>query len=103
MNSNTEAIASFVSELEYDAIPKEAIDRVKRQILDVIGVAVAGSTQQVGKLAARFVQKTGGTSDCTVWGTELRTSPPQAAFVNGIFSMPSTTTIGGYPELILPR
>jgi len=86
MNSNTEAIASFVSELEYDDIPKEAVDRAKRQILDVIGVALAGSTQQVGKLAARFVQKTGGTSDCTVWGTELRTSPPQAGFVNGIFS-----------------
>ena len=86
MNSNTEAIATFVSELEYDAIPKEAIDRAKRQVLDVIGVALAGSTQQVGKLAARFVQKTGGTSDCTVWGMELRTSPPQAAFVNGIFS-----------------
>jgi 2-methylcitrate dehydratase PrpD len=86
MNTNTEAIANFVNELEYDAIPKEAVDRAKRQILDVIGVALAGSTQQVGKLAARFVQKTGGTSDCTVWGTEMRTSPPQAAFVNGIFS-----------------
>ena len=86
MTSTTDALARFVVDLEYDAIPKEAVDRAKRQILDVIGVALAGSRQPVGKLAARFVQKTGGTPDCTVWGTELRSSPPQAAFANGIFS-----------------
>jgi 2-methylcitrate dehydratase PrpD len=86
VKSNTEAVSRFVTELEYDVIPKEAVDRAKRQILDVIGVALAGSTQQVGKLAARFVQKPGGTSECTIWGTDMRSSPPQAAFVNGIFS-----------------
>jgi 2-methylcitrate dehydratase PrpD len=86
MRSNTEALARFVVELEYDAIPKEAVERTKRQILDVIGVALAGSTQPVGKLAANFLERSGGTPDCTVWGTQLRSSPPQAAFANGIFS-----------------
>jgi 2-methylcitrate dehydratase PrpD len=86
MNNNTEVIARFVTDLEYDAIPKEVVDRTKRQILDVIGVALAGSTQPVGKLAANFLRRIGGTPDCTVWGTELRSSPPEAAFVNGIFS-----------------
>jgi len=86
MTSTTEALARFVVELEYDVIPKEVVCRAKRQILDVIGVALAGSIESVGKLAARFVQKTGGTPDCTVWGAELRSSPPQAAFANGIFS-----------------
>ena len=86
MNSNTEAIARFVAELDYGAIPKEAVERTKRQILDVIGVALAGSTQPVGKLAASFVEKTGGTPNCTVWGTTLRSSAPQAAFANGVFS-----------------
>ena len=86
MNNNTEAITRFVTELDYDAIPKEAVDRAKRQILDVIGVALAGSTQPVGKLAENFLRRIGGNPDCIVWGTQLRSSPPEAAFVNGIFS-----------------
>src|SRR5262245_4543511 len=86
MQGNTEFIARFVTDLQYESIPQEVVDRAKRQILDVLGVALAGSTQQVGKIAANFVQRTGGTPDCTVWGTKLRSSAPQAAFANGIFS-----------------
>jgi len=85
MNCNTEFVARFVSELAYESIPRDVIERAKRQILDVIGVALAGSTQEVGKIALKFVERTGGTPECTVWGTKLRTSAPQAAFANGIF------------------
>jgi 2-methylcitrate dehydratase PrpD len=85
MERTTEFVARFVSELKFEDIPGEVIERAKRQILDVIGVALAGSTQEVGKIALRFVERTGGTPDCTVWGTKLRTSAPQAAFANGIF------------------
>jgi 2-methylcitrate dehydratase PrpD len=86
MTNNTESLAHFVAKLDYDSIPKEVVDRAKRQILDIIGVALAGSQQKAGLLAARFVQKTGGTSDCIVWGTPLRSSAPQAAFANGVSS-----------------
>ncbi|MBI2986145.1 MAG: MmgE/PrpD family protein [Deltaproteobacteria bacterium] len=86
MTNNTETLARFAANLEYDAIPKDVLDRTKRQILDIIGVALAGSTQPVGRLVANFVQRTGGTPECTVWGTQLRSSPPQAAFANGVFS-----------------
>ena len=55
MERNTEFIARFVSELTFEKIPREVIER------------------------------TGGTPECTVWGTKLRTSAPQAAFANGIF------------------
>ena len=85
MHGNTEVIARFVSDLKYEDIPREVVERAKRQILDVIGVALAGSTQEVGKIALKFVERTGGTAECTVWGTKLRTSAPQAAFANGIF------------------
>ena len=55
MERNTEFVARFVSELQYEGIPREVIERAKRQILDVIGVALAGSTQEVGKIAFNFV------------------------------------------------
>jgi 2-methylcitrate dehydratase PrpD len=86
MQGNTEFAARFVTDLKYENIPEEVRTRAKRQILDVIGVALAGSTQPVGKIAANFVQRTGGTSDSTLWGTQLRSSAPQAAFANGVFS-----------------
>jgi 2-methylcitrate dehydratase PrpD len=86
MQGNTEFAARFVTDLSYESIPQEVLTRAKRQILDIIGVALAGSTQPVGKLAANFVQRTGGTSESTLWGTRLRSSAPQAAFANGVFS-----------------
>jgi 2-methylcitrate dehydratase PrpD len=84
MQQNTEIMSRFVTDLKYEDIPQEVLDRAKRQILDVIGVALAGSTQEVGKIALDFAECTGGTPECVVWGTKLRTSAPQAAFVNGI-------------------
>ena len=48
MERTTEFVARFVSELKFEDIPREVIERAKRQILDVIGVALAGSTQEVG-------------------------------------------------------
>jgi len=86
MQRNTELIARFVSDLEYDVVPPEVVERAKRQILDIIGVALAGSTQEVGKITLGFIERTGGTPQCTVWGTKLRSSAPQAAFANGVFS-----------------
>jgi 2-methylcitrate dehydratase PrpD len=85
MQRNTEIIASFVVDLKYERIPSEVVQRAKRQILDVIGVALAGSTQEVGKIALDFIQSTGGTPECVAWGSNVRTSAPQAAFVNGIY------------------
>ena len=86
MQRNTEFVAHFVTDLKYENIPQEVLTRAKRQILDVIGVALAGSMQPVGKIAADFVHRTGGASDSTLWGTQLRSSAPQAAFANGVFS-----------------
>jgi 2-methylcitrate dehydratase PrpD len=85
MQRNTEIMANFVVDLKYENIPPDVVQRAKRQILDVIGVALAGSTQEVGKIALDFVQSTGGTAECLTWGSNLRTSAPQAAFVNGIY------------------
>lgn len=86
MTKTTETLARFVANLEYDTIPREVLERAKRQVLDVVGVALVGSRQPVGLLATKFVQRTGGTPESTVLGTSLRSSPPQAAFANGIFS-----------------
>jgi hypothetical protein len=40
MTNNTESPVHFVAKLDHDSIPKEAWDRAKRQILDIIGVAL---------------------------------------------------------------
>ncbi len=85
MPTTTETIAAFIHSLDYRTIPAEVIERAKRQAADAIGVALAGRTQPVGGLIARFVERTGGTADCVIWGTGLRSSAPQAALANGVF------------------
>ena len=47
MERTTEFVARFISELKYEDIPREVIERAKRQILDIIGVAVTVSLHQI--------------------------------------------------------
>ena len=82
-NVHTRRIAEFVSELTYEAIPAEVIERIKLLILDSLGCAIYGANLEW----CRILQSTLGSLDKTpgasVWGTNQSLSSPHAALVNG--------------------
>jgi 2-methylcitrate dehydratase PrpD len=78
-HSATTSFARFITSC---TPPASARAVAARAFLDTIGVALAG----VGEPAARIVRRTSATGDegsCTVLGTALRASAPNAAFANG--------------------
>ena len=75
--------ATFIGETRYDKLPQEMVSRVKRALLDTIGVAIAGSVEPAGKIITGFVSKMGGNPAASVIGSNFRTSPPFAALANG--------------------
>ncbi len=83
--NTTESIARFVVDTTYEDIPQEAFQISKRQLLDVLGVALAGSKQPLGQIMCSFVAKVGGEPLSSLIGSGMYTSPPTAALANGTF------------------
>lgn len=79
----TNALAAHIVQADYDDLPQAMIDAVKASILDTLGVAMAGAVQPAGKTVVDHIRDLGGTPLATVLGTNLRSSPPNAALANG--------------------
>lgn len=80
----TSRLAAFAAGLAYESIPAPVLDKVKRQCLDLFGVAVIGSTQAAGPTASRALERICRAGDAVIWGTSKRASASHAALVNGI-------------------
>lgn len=80
----TERIAQFATETTLDAVPAAAVDTAKTAFLDSFGVALAGSRDEAGTLAARAAREEGAREEASTIGHGFRTSAQQAAFANGV-------------------
>ncbi len=81
--SSEELLASFVVGVNYEKLPLEAIETSKRAILDLIGVALAGSSEPPGKILLEELKESGGQSQAGVIGGGFRTSVTSASLCNG--------------------
>jgi aconitate decarboxylase len=80
----TEILARHIVETTYDSLPAEVVRAAKDVILDGVGVMLAGSQEEPPRIVAEYAREMGALPRCTVFGLGLRTSPPMAAFVNGV-------------------
>jgi 2-methylcitrate dehydratase PrpD len=85
INGLTDYVAKFISTTSYEDIPAEVVELGKKSILDGLGLALAGSRAATGMICRKYLQTLGvcgGKS--VVIGSNIRTSPRFAAFVNGV-------------------
>ena len=82
-NPHTRAIAQFISQIRYEAIPKEVIGRIKLLILNSLGCALYGSALEWSRILRATLAGLDVTKACRVWGTPELLSAPHAALVNG--------------------
>jgi len=81
----TRQLARFAVELQYSDLPTAVAEKAKEIALHSWGVQLAGSTLPWSKAVYRHVCKQGGVPVSTVANYGLKTSPINAAFVNGTF------------------
>jgi 2-methylcitrate dehydratase PrpD len=84
--SVTEQVARWIVEADGDAIPSQAVDRVRHLVLDSIGNQFAGMAAPTGARLIRWVQAQGGTPICSVTAQAFRTTPALATLVNAAAS-----------------
>jgi 2-methylcitrate dehydratase PrpD len=76
-------LAEFTVGFQLEAVSAKALENAKVAILDCLGVAVLATRQQVGTILLNFARDNVGTGPCTIWGTTLKTTPRDAALLNG--------------------
>jgi 2-methylcitrate dehydratase PrpD len=79
----TSMLASFVADIELEAIGPVAIAGAKRSFADAIGVAVAGSRQPGPTILTRYVSELRAKPIASVIGGKVKSTPALAAWVNG--------------------
>lgn len=81
----TAAAVSFIADHGYGDIPEAARKLIKRCVLDGLAVALAGSEQEIMRIAERHVRRMGGNGQARIVGhAGYRVSIEQAAWCNGI-------------------
>ncbi len=79
----TQRIAEFVSQIRTEEIPQEALDKALLGMTDFVGVAVAGSREELGRIIRGYAERMGGAAEATIIAGNAETSPEMAALVNG--------------------
>ena len=81
----TKYTAEFVVNTQYGDLPPDVVELGKKSILDGIGLALAGSRAETGKLVEQYVASLGCTrEDAAVIGTSNKFPLRFAAFANGV-------------------
>lgn len=84
-NTNTDAInqlAQLFTEIPYEAIPEEAIEKAKTLIIDIMATVTAGSTAQIVPEVANYFVDLGGKPESSVFVYGKKIPASNAALVN---------------------
>ena len=76
-------VAEFISNLRYENIPLETIEKSKHFILDVVRLCVVGSRLPWGERTREVFRQIGGKEESTVIGFGDRLPAIHAAYING--------------------
>ncbi len=80
--TQTEQIARFALGLQLCALPPKVLALAKRHLLDTLGIAVASTGFDFGKVTLDAVQPMGHGEDASAIGSGLRLPAPSAALLN---------------------
>ena len=80
----TQEVASFVARTRYRDIPEDVVALSRALILDGLGVALAGSTDECSRIVQAQTRQMGGKAEASILGTSLFAPAPKAALANGV-------------------
>ncbi|HTP95311.1 MAG TPA: MmgE/PrpD family protein [Burkholderiales bacterium] len=79
-------LAARFAAMSYNDVSADSRHAVKRLLLDYLGVALAGSQSESGRIARRFAREQGGKPQARLIGDNARVPMASAAFANAISS-----------------
>ena len=83
MERHSEKIAAFVRGLKLEAVPGEVREKAKLIFLDALGVALASSTMDFGRMALDTARALGGSPESRLMGAPEKVVAANAVLANG--------------------
>ncbi len=83
VQSIAESLSQWTSQYSFEDLPEEVANEAKRCLVDMTGVAIAGSQHPIASLVRGQVASQYGAGPCSVIGGESPASPAGAALANG--------------------
>jgi len=83
MEPYSKAIARFLLDLSFEAIPPEVIEKTKLLLLDTMGNALAASTMDFGQMVLEVASVLGGPQESRLIGTAGKRAAANAVLANG--------------------
>lgn len=83
MASYSEALSEFVDQLRLDRIPREVGEKTKLIILDTLGIALASSTMDFGRMVTEVSKSLAGAQKSRIIGAPWCVAAANAALANG--------------------
>jgi len=74
--------ARNIANTKYDDLPREAVEATKKEILDLLGVAVGGASQPGATHVCELVKYWGGREESSLIGSRQKVPAPNAAQAN---------------------
>jgi 2-methylcitrate dehydratase PrpD len=84
--SATSKIVSFVCQLDPESLPAAIVDQAVRCVLDLVGVAIAGTPTPMAQISARFAHEQFAPGNATVIGPGRPLTVTGATWVNGTYA-----------------
>ncbi|MDG5778350.1 MmgE/PrpD family protein [Haloarculaceae archaeon H-GB2-1] len=78
----TGELADFVLDVQYEALSDDAIEELKKRVLDSVGIGMAALEEDATEVVAETVTDLESAGPCTLWGRDATASPAQAAMHN---------------------
>lgn len=79
----SETLGKFARALKLQDIPVEVVAKAKLIFLDTLGIALASSTMDFGRMVSNVARKLGGPSDSRLIGTAVKVAAANAVIANG--------------------
>ena len=79
-----DSLVEYMLTARYSTLPPEVVQKGKSHLLDSLAAVASGSTLKPGKLGLQHAREQGGAGECSVLGSNLKTTPIMAAFANGM-------------------
>ena len=96
-----EELTDYIVDLSFAKLPAEVIETTKKQILDTLGCAVAGTSHRAIEPVANLIKEWGGKEESTIIGYGGRVPCTNAALVNGYLA--GVTDFDDYNDTDFPH
>jgi 2-methylcitrate dehydratase PrpD len=80
----TQEVANFIAKARYSDLPVQAVTLARGFILDGLGVALAGATDECARIVQAQIRQMSGKPEASILGTGLRAPAAKAALANGV-------------------